>query len=93
MNSGVDDLLKTANYLKDKWFERPFSAIANEALALNLLMASPFNLGSTYTPLYVRNRIANTLGQIASKDDEAGMYSRELLESFKRKYPLASPNV
>jgi len=86
--SAIEDLLKMANSLKDKWHSRPFSAIANEALALNLLTASPFPLPSAFSPIIVHKRIVDTLKHIALKDSEEAIYAQALLNGFHKKYPL-----
>ena len=76
-------------FRKNKWNFRPFSAIANEALALNLLTANPFRLPTVHTPLTVHRRIKDTLYEISKIKGDEGDYAKELLNGFNSKYPLS----
>ena len=89
--SGIDDLMKMSNSLRQHLNLRPFSAIANEALALNLLTASPFALSTVHTPLTIHNRISESLQTLSMGKDIEGEYAQKLLEGFNKKYPLKSP--
>lgn len=89
--SGIDDLMKMSNSLKQHLNLRPFSAIANEALALNLLTASPFVLSTVHTPLTIHNRISESLQILSAEKDIEGGYAQNLLEGFNKKYPLKNP--
>lgn len=86
--SAVEDLLKTSNQLKDKWYARPFSAIANEAIALNLLTAAPIQIPTSFTPISIHKRISDTLVSIAKLESKESDYAKDLLGGFRRKYPL-----
>ena len=88
--NGVDDLINMANSLKQKLNLRPFSAIANEALALNLLTATPFVLKTVHTPLTIHNRISESLQELADERGHKGEYAQKLLDGFNKKYPLRS---
>ncbi len=88
--SGIDDLMKMSNTLKQHLNLRPFSAIANEALALNLLTASPFVLSTVHTPLTIHNRISESLQTLSMEKDIEGEYAQKLLEGFNKRYPLKS---
>lgn len=88
--SGVEDLIKMSNSLNQHLNLRPFSAIANEALALNLLTASPFALSSVHTPLTMHNRINESLQKLSMEKDLEGEYAKKLLVGFNKKYPLKS---
>lgn len=88
--SGVEDFIKMANSLKQKLNSRPFSAIANEALALNLLTANPFALSTVHTPLTIHKRINDALQNLSAVRGEEGDYAKKLFDGFNKKYPLKS---
>ena len=86
--SGINDFIKMANSLKGKLNFRPFSAIANEALAFNLLIAAPFTLSTVHTPLTIHKRITDGLHKLSERKGDESLYAKELLNGFNKKYPL-----
>ncbi len=86
--SGVEDLIKMANKLKDRLLARPFSGIANEVLALKLLMSAPFDIPTSQTPLTIRNSILNTLNELTKEESHIGDYAKTLKKGIERQYPL-----
>ena len=86
--SGVEDFIKMANKLRDSFLDRPFSAIANEVLALKLLMSAPFDIPTSQTPLTIRNSIFESLNNLTLEKGNAGDYAKELLEGLERQYPI-----
>ena len=91
--SGVDDLIKMANKLKDNFLDRPFSAMANEVLALKLLMSAPFDIPTSQTPLTIRSSIFNTLNELAMEGGNRGAYAKTLIEGIERQYPLEQQRI
>ena len=91
--SGVDDLIKMANKLKDSFLDRPFSAMANEVLALKLLMSAPFDIPTSQTPLTIRSSIFNTLNELAMEGGNRGAYAKTLIEGIERQYPLEQQRI
>jgi tetratricopeptide (TPR) repeat protein len=99
LSGAVSDLLVMAEKLRagdqvpglEKTFlrARPFSAVLNESLALQLLTASPQPLPTPHTPITVHKRVTDTLKAVISQNDSQSAYAGELLEGFMRKYPLA----
>lgn len=98
VNSGIESCIKASDYLMNpsktniKSFglaKRPFSAITNDYIALNLYLNSPFDLQSKYTPLYIRNRISNNLNYIIdSRSEIEAEYAITLKKSFDRVFPI-----
>ncbi|MFH1704168.1 MAG: hypothetical protein ABIB41_12235 [Nitrospirota bacterium] len=89
ISSGVNDFIKMAERLeKQRIGLRPFSIVANNSIVLDLLIDIPFDLPTVYTPLTIHRRITDTLQTLAKRSDQEGKYSKRLLGSFMKKYPL-----
>jgi len=85
--SGVNDLVKMAERLKQRIGLRLFSSVANEALVLDLLIDAPFDLPTVYTPLTIHGRITETLTGLSKKKNKDGKYAEKVLGGFIQRYP------
>jgi len=71
--------------------KRPFSAIANDYLALNLLLNIQFDKDSRYTPTYLRTRISNSINYIFEHGNELEQtYAQKMNNAFNRIYPITN---
>lgn len=90
LSSGIDDLVAVANGLRGRRLlpSRPFSAVANDVLALHLMYSSPFALSTSISPDVLHKRVVTTLETCGAAETEQAGYATNLLNGFRLRYPL-----
>jgi hypothetical protein len=93
--SGIEDLVARANEQRARRVcpRRPLSAVANDALALRLLYASPFVLRTTITPEVLHTRVTTTLNELIAAGGAEGDYACSVLHGFLACFPRTPTNT
>ena len=88
LNTAIDDFVSYGHYLNEKMINRPYSALVNYSLALNLFYSSPYKTFETrFNPIGIYEDMKMTLEKITKIKGEEGAYGALLFEGFKKKYP------
>ena len=87
LRTTIHDFVRYANNLNDKIIKRPYSALTNYSLALNLFYSSPFkSLDTQLSPPSIYENMKTILDNLSQSKGNEGEYAKILYQGFNRKY-------